>query len=681
MSLKKIIKAVVICFVLSLLLECSLFNIKVYTTHNYKSKDLTDKITLHGLSINKKGIVKIKDFNNNYIEIKNVNSKIKNLKLDFSNISSNYLIYKATANDEANSEYLNLPTRYLYPYIEKSKYLTFNLDGKSDKIKISFLKIVPNYGKIDGISFKLNSISINEKVPFDFSITRFILTFSVLCLIYFFRPKSGFYKEKVDFKNKYQIGILAFSVLVIGFIYFYVVNINTVMKNPYVNSNYTQYYDLVKSFTHGKLYLEEKPSSLLLNMNNPYDFTERKILQDKYGGFFRWDNALYKGKYYVYFGVVPVVTALLPYYLITGEDLPIYILTFVVIMMAVVGMLLLLKEVTKRYFKNIPFLLFVLLFIFLSISLIEIAEYPSVYNLPIAFAIMFIYLGLYFMMSSIGKDKINTIRIFFGSLCLALVAGCRPQLLVSSFLLIPLFWKSVFKDRTLFSKKSIKQTIAFLLPYVVVAIFIMAYNYLRFGSVFEFGVNYNVTVADMTKRGFTVGRIGFGVFLLLFQLPVTKLVFPFISEVVYLRNYMGRTIYENSFGGLFATNLILVSSLFIKKFKKYLPKDLYKFSIMSVIFAFLILIFDIEASGALPRYIPDFSWLLYLPTIFIIMGVFNSKIDKNIKRVILTFVVILIFINLSYQFLTIFDDKFVHDMITINTAFYFKWYYLLQWWL
>lgn len=78
-------------------------------------------------------------------------------------------------------------------------------------------------------------------------------------------------------------------------------------------------------------------------------------------------------------------------------------------------------------------------------------------------------------------------RLACGSLCMALVAGCRPQLLLLSFGALFLFWPDVFRRRTLFSKRSILQTAALCAPYIIVAAGIMYYNWVRFDSVFDFG--------------------------------------------------------------------------------------------------------------------------------------------------------------------------------------------------
>ena len=73
--------------------------------------------------------------------------------------------------------------------------------------------------------------------------------------------------------------------------------------------------------------------------------------------------------------------------------------------------------------------------------------------------------------------------------------------------------------------------------------------------------------------------------------------------------------------------------------------------------------------------------MFVLPTIFVIMGLLNNKLDKNIKKIILTFVVCAIVGNLIFQGLNLLDDKLLYNMLNTNTGFYFKWYYLLQWWL
>ena len=129
----------------------------------------------------------------------------------------------------------------------------------------------------------------------------------------------------------------------------------------------------------------------------------------------------------------------------------------------------------------------------------------------------------------------------------------------------------MFKKRTLFSKKSIAATICFVIPYIVVAAFLMYYNYIRFGSVFDFGANYNLTGNDMTRRGFNIDRIGLGSFSYLFQPVSLTATFPFLTTTVFTTNYMGTTIRELLFGGLFAISPLLLLGVIFFKFKAMFP--------------------------------------------------------------------------------------------------------------
>ncbi len=670
-NIQKLIKFFLLSLVISFFLEIFVFNFRTFQSLSYQQENLTDKITYNGIEKNNDNSFTVIDEKNNYIEIENINKKIDNIKLDF-DISKKYIEYIIYATDEANSEYLQLHTRYLYPSIEKSKYVKLNMYGNSSKIKIKFIG--------NNINLKIKGISINEKVPFDISLIRVLLVFAVIFAFLIVRSKSEFYKYKVDFKNKYQIGIMIFCVLAISLIFGCIIYKNPTSRT-YIE-HHQQYQKLTESLLKGKVSLDIEPTKELLELENPYDYYLRtKIEEETNKKIGQWDHAFYNGKYYVYFGIGPVIFGYLPYYVLFGKHITNYVIVLVISILTLIGMLLLLKEVTKRYFKNIPFLLFIIMYGFLASILLKIVSSPTIYIVPIVYALMFTFFGLYFMISSIKKDKISTPLIMAGSMCMALVASCRPQFLVGSFLLIPIFWDSIFKDRTLFSKKSIKQTIAFIMPYVIVAGLLMFYNYIRFDSILEFGSNYQITNMDMSKRGFKIDRIGFAVFTLLFQLPILNATFPFIQKSSVLNNYMGNVLTGIIYGGILMTNLLLWLGVLSFKFKKYMSKSLYNFSCLAIILALIVLIFDVEVSAISSRYVLDFSWLIFLPTIWVVFGLFNSNISKKAKEIILKVILIVLFIYFVYQFLLLLQDPIYHNLLKYAPKFYFKWYYLLQWWL
>ena len=88
---------------------------------------------------------------------------------------------------------------------------------------------------------------------------------------------------------------------------------------------------------------------------------------------------------------------------------------------------------------------------------------------------------------------------------MALVVGCRPQLIVLSLVAFPLFWRKYITKRTILTRKGAIEFACLIAPYIVVAAGLMLYNHARFGSFTDFGANYNLTVNDMTKRGWTSG--------------------------------------------------------------------------------------------------------------------------------------------------------------------------------
>ena len=65
---------------------------------------------------------------------------------------------------------------------------------------------------------------------------------------------------------------------------------------------------------------------------------------------------------------------------------------------------------------------------------------------------------------------------------MALVVACRPQFLVFSLLAFPLFWRKFITSRYITTRKGMREFACLVLPYMIVALGVMAYNYARFGS-------------------------------------------------------------------------------------------------------------------------------------------------------------------------------------------------------
>ena len=221
-------------------------------------------------------------------------------------------------------------------------------------------------------------------------------------------------------------------------------------------------------------------------------------------------------------------------------------------------------------------------------------------------------------------------------------------------------------------KDYIEYFILLLIPYLVIGISLMYYNYIRFDSVFDFGSNYNLTTyGNLTSRGFDIFRIPFGICQYLFNPINFKNVFPFIEIVPKATNYMGITISEPMYGGLFFTTLIFSVCLFLPKFKKIINnKIIYSTCWLMVISGFILVILDLEMGGILPRYSSDFTWLFSFTTIIILLAIENKGFKY--KDIFHKIIFILISLSFIYQFLYIF--------VEVKLPFYLYAKYLIEFW-
>ncbi len=188
------------------------------------------------------------------------------------------------------------------------------------------------------------------------------------------------------------------------------------------------------------------------------------------------------------------------------------------------------------------------------------------------------------------------------------------------------------------------------MPYVVVAAGIMWYNYSRFGSPFDFGANYNLTTNDMTSRGFVWDRMLPAAYSYLVQLPKFISVFPFIRFSDFDTSYMGITIRETTYGGIFSYSPFLWLVIAIPFIRKFLAehKVLLPASILAVC-GILTPLLDSQFAGILQRYFADFSLMLYMSAVFVILALLSAAKSERDKKMIYTGLFICVFAMVGYQ--------------------------------
>lgn len=631
-------------FVLALVLELSLFNYKYYLTMG-NEEYIPEYSTGDGLLPVGNGLYLTAEEGEYTIRLTGIGRKVNALCLDIGyrteesyqsggaqDIVSAYekqkIYVRIEAQDESNELGLTLGNRDIVHEVEQTAYMRLHLSGKTDWINCR-LTAEP------GETIQIYKLSVNPRIPFYFSLIRVLAVGGLLSLLCLLRPGSSAYA--VVYQKSPLQGLAVWCCVLAEILLF----ARLVMMNPYfvypVWRHHNQYYELAEAFHEGQLSLTEEVPDFLKEMENPYDKTLRSAKAAEAGESVLWDHAYYNGQYYVYFGVVPELLFYYPYYELFGEEgeneefeggrLEHFKIIFFCAAAEVIAVYLLLGEIIRLWYQRTPFVLYLLLSACFSMGcgILTILLRPDFYSVPIICGLVFSLYGLYFWLSA-KRERLILWRLAAGSLCMALVAGCRPQMLILSFLALPLFWEE--RKDTRMSGEGWKSVSSLLLPYIPVAAGLMIYNAARFGSPFDFGANYNLTTNDMTGRGWELGRMGLGFFSYLFQPVNLEAEFPFIVQSSFASSYLGMTVREGTYGGVFAANLILLPLLLLPWCRKYFKsKTAFRMSAVALAGAVLVVAADTQMAGILPRYYNDFTWMLYLAVCPLLLSLYEFCLD------------------------------------------------------
>ena len=114
------------------------------------------------------------------------------------------------------------------------------------------------------------------------------------------------------------------------------------------------YIQMLAAYTSGQLSLPYPADSRLEQVTNVYDNSELFAKQIP----FLWDHAYYNGKYYVYFGLAPLLTIYYPIYLVTGEAPCAALAAFIATVYALLGLYFGVTRLIRALFRQVnPLLL------------------------------------------------------------------------------------------------------------------------------------------------------------------------------------------------------------------------------------------------------------------------------------------------------------------------------------
>lgn len=526
-----------------------------------------------------------------------------------------------------------------------------------------------------GCTYTVRAAEINGSVPFRISVPRIAGLFALLVLLWLLRPGSALWDNRLWNRRAWVKGlcvllILALNIGALGLLAKSNKKMESAVEVPGWE-HHRQYARLARSLAEGKTWIDteedQEALTLLDGMENPFDRPARKALFKENGLSYVWDTAYFDGHFYVYFGVAPVLLFYLPYHLLTGGDLPTVWAVVLAGAMAVLAAFALLRVLIRRYFPRTPFPAYLLLSLLMGncTCVLCYAVDPTFYILPVILALAFALLGLTLWLSAAerwdlaleenavrpererccfaplrgpGRRGTAALLIAAGSLLCALTAGCRPQFLVFSFLALPIFWPLIRRETR--GGLVFRRVLAFALPYAAVAAPLMYYNSIRFGSPFDFGANYNLTTNDMTRRGFHLSRLPDGLFAYLFRLPNVELSFPYVKEAATTPVYMGKTVAEPMFGGVFLVFPFLWTLLGTRRVSPLLrAKKARGLVFLPLILALIVVVADTELAGILWRYTGDFLPLLFLAAILVFLALLQT-VNTRFRRTLLVFLTV-----------------------------------------
>ena len=611
------------------------------------------------------------------LRVKNYKGSLQRIFLNLDFLYNQPVLAEVFARDEGNSYPYSLGDgRILLQSVPENRYLKVYPYGKVSDfyIRIQTADASGNAaaGSYGELVVKYHGLSANGTIPFHFRAGRFVVLWAAVFGMLLLKKDSRLHQISFDAQDargrqKRFVVVLGFTAILLAGAFFFV-RINPACRQN-LAVHHAQYQELAEALSEGKVSVGDAEEALLA-MKNPYD----TIALQAAGIGYRADYAYHNGKYYVYFGIVPVLLLYLPYYLLTGGALQNYVAVFVFFAGFIIAAAGFVYELMKRYFKEQPFYLWAVGIGMLvgSYSMFYLLIRPDLYHVPIVASAMFATGGLWLYLAGLNRPKKAVGLYAFGSFCMALTAGCRPQFILFAALAVVLFWERVFVKRELFSKKGWRQTAALVVPYVLIAAGLMAYNALRFGSPFDFGASYSMTSNDMTHRGTNLERILYGIWYFLFEPMQLEGKFPYLQSASIATDYLGKLVTESWFGGIFACSMLTWGIFLLGRLKKngVLSKELTWFCCVSLAAALVIGCVDANGAGILIRYGCDVSFGIFLAAVVAVFGAAKAARQKKVYGLYVAWLKAAIFFQAAVLFLILVNKDGSINLQTGNPALY-----------
>lgn len=596
------------------------------------------------------------------IEFKNVGREVATIYVDVSSSDSPSGTVDIAYSDETSTAYRHDAHLNYINNDENSKYIICSFSGKVNDLCF-------NISATDTVTVK--SISINKDIPFDFSWVRFII---ILIAVLFLVTLAYLISMRKAVEKSLMFKI-ATAVVTAGFVFVAVVlllvrgdMVYDLFKNPDTNQMNKE---IVDSFEAGQVSMLETPSDEMLALENPYDLSQRS----EAGVSYPWDHLFYDGKYYSYYGIGTVLTLFLPYHLITGNYFPSLWATFIYSIAGIIFLSLSYYVFITRLFPKISK--------GIAISGLVIVQATSFvwycitignfYELAQVSGFAFLTAGMFFLLRSgvVGEGKISRPNICVATVLLSIAVLCRAVLALYCIVSLLFIYAGVRKiirtsyEHTFRANKKpiITFLLAALVPFAVIGSVQMIYNYLRFGSILDFGIYYTLTIYDYQHIQFHFPLVLIAIYNYLFTVPKVSTVFPFVTS-----NYDSLSVNGYYFLAGFSSAGIIFRSVPVlgyifsgKAYKRSANPNKRLAAIIIILGCILVPLIQmamIWEYGYTPRYAVDFAWQMLFGA-FAVWFVIHEHTLAPVKKIMYVIFAVSAVISVIINFALVYE--FVMD--------------------
>ncbi len=300
-------------------------------------------------------------------------------------------------------------------------------------------------------------------------------------------------RSKLNYSTQVYVFSFLTSIIVVAVYIWFI--------SPSLDKPGTNYYSqLAIAFKRNQLYLPEQPSAALLSLSNPYDYTLRK---DSNVEDFPWDVSLYKGKFYIYWGPVPslILTVLTNNRLAHFGD---QYLVFAFMCGLFFYSALFAMSFWIRLNHNLPgwTIGLALLAIGISVPATLMLNNPKIYEAAIVGCQFFFIGGCYWAYASISKNDSPVIwKLALAGTHWAFAFGTRITILPAIiFMTVAVLIYILQENKTTDPEKTLLTFLSAMgIPLVVTAISLCWYNWMRFESIFEFGMRFQLASVNYNE--------------------------------------------------------------------------------------------------------------------------------------------------------------------------------------